>query len=225
MRIVLLCHVSRAIIANKIPKNLIYIIKIGYYDTTRHPHGTPHANAKHMTFSHSQHSAKGFSLIELLIVIGMLGILSAVTIPLYMNNIPRFQLKGAARTLMSDFQKTKLEAVKRDCDVQLIFTTGTYTKAGGVGSYRIVETAGNTTLLTRTLPKDTTLFGTTFSTPANTTGFTEQGLPWNATSGSVYLVNNLGMSYKISLSLAGNVSMTLKQLSFDVDGNANPSTW
>ncbi len=150
----------------------------------------------------------GFSLLELLIVMGMIVILTAVAVPLFLTNIPKYRLRGAARMVVGDFQLAKLEAVKRNCNVEISFTPGTYNANGGVGSYKIVEMAGGTTLLTKTMPQYVTLYTTNLA--ANKTGYNSQGLALN--TGSVYLVNNQAVSYKLSISNAGHVSMSTKQV-------------
>ncbi len=97
-------------------------------------------------------------------------------------------------------------AVKRNCNVEIRFTPGTYNANGGVGSYKIVEMAGGTRLLTKTMPQYVTLYTTNLA--ANKTGYTSQGLALK--TGSVYLVNNQAVSYKLSISNAGHVSMSTK---------------
>jgi len=154
---------------------------------------------------------------ELMLVIGIIGVLAAVVGPMITDNIPRFQLKGAARLLLADFQKAKVEAVKRNCNVQMLFSTGTYSAEGEVGSYQIIETDGNTVLLTRPMPKYVTLYTSSFT---GTPGYTPQGLPLNSLQGSVYMVNSKGTSYSLSLSAAGHVTMSMS----DVDLN-NLTAW
>ncbi len=150
----------------------------------------------------------GFSLVELLIVMGLIVILAAVTVPLFLTNIPKYRLRGAARMVVSDFQRAKLEAVKRNCNVEIRFTPGVYNANGGVGSYKIVEMAGGTTLLTKVMPQYVTLYAT--GLVANKSGYNSQGLALN--TGSVYLVNNQATSYKLSISNAGYVSMSTQKV-------------
>ncbi|MEW6428515.1 MAG: GspH/FimT family protein [Thermodesulfobacteriota bacterium] len=159
-----------------------------------------------MSRKRRNHRTGGFTVIELLIAVGIVAVLAAVAVPLITANVPRFQLKGAARILATDFQKAKVEAVKRNCNVEMRFTPGAYDPAGEIGSYQLVEMAGGSVLVSRTMPKYVTLYATNFG---GTPGYNPQGLPLNSLQGSVYLVNVKGTSYKISLSTAGHVGMTM----------------
>ena len=149
---------------------------------------------------------KGMTLIELIIVMAFIAVLSAIAVPMYIDNIPRFQLKAAARNLVADFQKTKMEAVKRNCDVDILFTTGTYSEQGEVGSYQIVDTNSGDVLLRRAMPKYVSLYSTNLA--SDESGYDSQGLPTSA-SGSIFLRNNKTTFYKVSISAAGNVSLTI----------------
>lgn len=168
-----------------------------------------------------QNSQAGFSLTELLIVVGMIAILSAIAIPLVTANVPRFELKGAARTLVSDFQKAKLEAVKRNCNVEVRFFPETdlantvKINDGGNGRYQLVAMDDNSVLLSRSMPKYVTLYLPNFTAvpPYYQAGYQSQGLPID--NGSVYLVNSKATSYKISLSAAGHVALTMSQVTLN----------
>ena len=65
--------------------------------------------------------SKGFTLIEVLIVVGIIGILAAISIPSYINWLPNYRLKVAARDLYGAAMKAKGEAVKRNVNCNLTF--------------------------------------------------------------------------------------------------------
>jgi len=153
-------------------------------------------------------SQKGFSLLELVVVVVIIAVLAAIAVPTVLSNVPRFKLKGAARTLVTDFQKAKMEAVKRNCTVEIRFSPGAYDAAGTIGSYQIVETTGNTVLLSRQMPKYVTLYTTDFGGAPPVAGYNAQGLPSNGL-GNVFLRNNKSVFYTLTLSIAGNVSLTM----------------
>jgi len=160
------------------------------------------------------HRNSGFTLIELMIVIGMIGILTAISVPAVMKWLPNYRLKAAARDLYSNMQKAKMEAVKRNTDVLIIFTSGTYVPAGGIGSYQVFVddspkdgtfNTGEQVLAQVNMPVNVSLYYNNFT--GNTAGYNPRGLPCTAW-GRVELRNNHSRYYKASLSPAGNVKIT-----------------
>jgi type IV fimbrial biogenesis protein FimT len=66
-------------------------------------------------------SAEGFSLIELLVIIGILAIAGAIAIPGFARWFPNYQLRAAARDAHSNFQRAKMAAVKRNVNCAVTF--------------------------------------------------------------------------------------------------------
>jgi len=61
----------------------------------------------------------GFTLIQLTIVIALLAILTAVSVPNFLSWLPKYRLKSAARDLYSNLQLAKMTAIRanKDCSV------------------------------------------------------------------------------------------------------------
>jgi len=70
----------------------------------------------------NQNKYKGFSLIELLITVAVLGILVSLAAPSMFEMLENRKLKGAAERAFADFQFVKTEAIKRNRFVRLDFT-------------------------------------------------------------------------------------------------------
>jgi type IV fimbrial biogenesis protein FimT len=73
---------------------------------------------------------KGFTLSELLIVVGLIGVLSAVAAPSIRIYAGMSRLNGAARMVMSDLMAARMKAIQVNRDVQVDFSTsggGQYT--------------------------------------------------------------------------------------------------
>jgi hypothetical protein len=115
--------------------------------------------------------------------------------------------------MVSNFQKAKMEAVKRNTDVVIAFTTGAYVPSGHVGSYRIFVDddndgtfdAGERIVAQVNMPKNVSLYTTNFT--GDTTGYNSRALPWKL--GSVKIRNNNSRYYKASLSAAGNIKLRM----------------
>jgi type II secretory pathway pseudopilin PulG len=80
---------------------------------------------------HEVEVLRGYSLVELTIVIGLVATLSAITAPPLLTNLDDFRTAGAVRHMTARLQAARMEAILRSADVALRFsaTPGGYTYA------------------------------------------------------------------------------------------------
>lgn len=66
---------------------------------------------------------KGFTVLELIFCIAILGILMAIGIPTYMDYLPRYRADGAIRRLFTELQYAKMKAIAENEDYFVVFDT------------------------------------------------------------------------------------------------------
>jgi len=67
----------------------------------------------------------GFTLIELLIGFALLGILTVMAIPAFGNWIRNTEIRNAAESIANGIQIARVEAIRRNLPVQMVFGPGT----------------------------------------------------------------------------------------------------
>ncbi len=163
---------------------------------------------------------KGFTLMEILIVIALISIISVFGIPGILSWMPDYRLRGAAGDLVSNFQKAKLTAVKQREVCAIEFKDGgyvVYIDEDGDQSHDAGEELFPPVNFAQDFAGQVSLDSAGFD--ANGGGnpwvaFRPNSLPLDINgglgSGTVTLSNTKGKERDITLSPAGNIRMELK---------------
>jgi type IV fimbrial biogenesis protein FimT len=106
-------------------------------------------------------SQSGFSLVELMIGVVILGILASVAVPSFQVWLQNSQIRNAAESIANGLQRARAEAVGRNIDVEFVLSADSSwvvkvasgvdieSRSGGEGSKNVAVTvtpAGNTTV-------------------------------------------------------------------------------
>jgi type IV pilus assembly protein PilA len=145
----------------------------------------------------------GFTLIEMLVVIAIVGVLAAMAIPAFMNSMNSYRLSGAVAATAGAIQSTRFQAIMQGYPYQLVFTSSTasYQVSNKVPPATSFSAVGSAIPIAR--QGDVTLNVTTM-----TYTFSPNGTATSAPAGTNLQISNGVSSNTITVSGVGNVSVT-----------------
>lgn len=157
----------------------------------------------------------GFTVVEMLVTIALLSTVAIIAIPNFISWLPDYRLRSASQDLLSNFQKAKLTAIKRNVNTAVCFSSSGYTvfvdpNTNFVNDDALVVTAVNWSdykSLTLTYPGD---FNFVASSGQPCIGFRPNGIPVDnaaaaTASGNAVLTNTNNKTSTVYVSAAGSV--------------------
>ena len=166
----------------------------------------------------------GFTLIEVIIVIAIMAVISAIAVPNFLSWIPQKRLVSASDELFSNLLYTKMQAIKNNVDWAVTFNysaqsytissdyggSNTPVKIVNLSSYgsgvrygmgNATQTVSNGSLANDTLANASD--GVTYASPSNIVFFTSRGTAGNL--GYVYLTNDFKSSVAVGTPVLAGV--------------------
>ncbi|MFA6594439.1 MAG: GspH/FimT family pseudopilin [Candidatus Buchananbacteria bacterium] len=140
----------------------------------------------------------GFSLLELVVVIALLGIITGVGLPYYQGFTVNLQLQGAARDLASDLRYAQQQAVTTQANHQVAFYISQ-------NFYQVANASTGSLIKSRTIKSPILLESTTLA--SSTAIFNATGAA--ISSGNIILSNSNGRHAVIDVKPSGYVQISL----------------
>ena len=129
----------------------------------------------------------GYSLIELVVTMALLGIMVAIALPNWNRLIPSYELDGSVRQVQSELHNIKMRAAAENAPFQLLYSAG-------AAAYTIRR--DSVVLITKPLPAGV------IATHAGTISFSPRG---TASGNRIRLRNSQGMCKQVVVSPTGRV--------------------
>ena len=145
----------------------------------------------------------GFTIMELLMVLAVIAVVSAITVPSIISWRNSAKFRGAVNNLKGDLQMAKVKAIKENDVVTIFFNSAGYKVILDTANHWVHD-AGEPILRTRELPAGVSidLDDTDFGSVGDKTRFNSRG---NSVAGHAMLVNSNGDQKKLVISPIGKI--------------------
>ena len=153
-------------------------------------------------------------MVELMVVISIIAIMSAVAIPSLISWLPNYRLSSAARDVLSAIELARLTAVRENASVAVTFTPGNAAYhlwvdngVGGGGANDFAQNGTERTLRDGLMPPSIAMSSAVFGA-SSSFRFNGIGLPLRTDGspggGVVVLTNSKGKTLTVTVSSGGN---------------------
>ena len=135
----------------------------------------------------------GFTIWELMVVIGIVAIMSALAMPSYIQWLPKYRAGAASRDVLSTLEYARINAIRTNANVNVSYAGKKLTVSNSEGTLHRV-----------TMPDDVILSATGLASPVT---FDGQGFSSQAGMLTVQSTRDASWTWDITLTLGGNAAI------------------
>lgn len=144
-------------------------------------------------------SQKGFTLVELMIVVAIIAIMATFAFPAYQDWMVRNRLNGAARQVMSDFMEARMKAASQNNRFRVLFLDSHRYKILDDDNNNNIEDTGESS---QTKDIQTEYYDVTLSVSADPIFY-----PRGTSSGTTFTLTNSSGSKYVKVAITGRVKI------------------